>query len=428
VSDVRVCRSACIALVIGLLLPGHHPAAAQPSALVLVDRDVSVGAGATLSAAAGLFVESAEDRFVPSRLFEERGIARRSGNIAYRTARLLYFDWPQEAWLLVASHEVFGHGARVRELFGGYVRYQIDAPGPYGAGGGVTFYEIGRDVTVHDLQAISVAGMEVNAVAAEQIAEAAFRSGRITPRTALRYLGFELDAFDYIQGTRDDDDRAGHDVADFLELYNLGAEVAGADLLPARTLRRHALVSLANPMLVSAAIGIGRYLATGAADSPVLALGVGPVRMMPVMRYRLTPFGPEWSMTNDMAVGSGTGQVSVRVGRAPLTRPIGVGVAYSGFTVGAWRLGVTLEGWRQPPLARGATSDFGLSLIGRDLEWGGRVRARAESPLAVLWGANAPLMLVIDAGLKSNGFAPGEPIEPGLVLRAGFRIPLDWRR
>jgi hypothetical protein len=428
VSDVRICRAACIALVIGLLLDGHHPASAQPSALVLVDRDLSVGAGATLAAAAGLFVETVEQPLVPNRLFEEQGVARRSGNIAYRAARLVYFDWPQEAWLLVANHEVFGHGARVRELFGGYVRYRIDAPGPYGAGGGATFYEIGPDVTVHDLQAISVAGMEVNAVAAEQIAAMAFGTGRISSRTAIRYLGFELDAFDYIRGTLDEDDRGGHDVADFIELYNLGAEIVDAEPLTARTLRRQTLVSLANPMLVSAVIGIGRYLATGVTDSPVLALGIGPVRMMPVTRYRLTPFGPEWALTSDVAIGAHVGQVSVRVGRAPLARPFGAGVSYSGLRVGAWLLGVALQGWRQPPLARGATPDFGLSLIGRDLDWGGRVRVRAESPLAKLGWSDSPLTLVVDAGLKSNGFVVGEPIEPGLVLRAGFGIPIDWRR
>ena len=427
-SDVRVGRAGCIALVIGLLLSHHHPASAQSSALVLVDRDLSIGAGATLANAAGRMVEAAENALVPQRLFEERGLGRRSGNIAYRTARLLYFDWPQEAWLLVASHEVFGHGARVRELFGGYVRYRIDAPGPYGGGGGVTFYEIGPDVTVHDLQAVSIAGMEVNAVAAAQIASAAFDAGRLTPRTALRYLGFELDAFDYIRGTRDEESRAGHDVSDFLELYNLGAEAAGGEPLTARHLRHQALASLANPMLVSAMIAIGRHVVTGASDGPVLALRIGPVRLMPVMRYRLAPFGPEWAVTSGVAAGRGTAEVSVRLGRAPLTRPFGVGVAYSGLTAGAWQLSVALEGWRQPPLARGATADFGLSLIGRDLEWGGRLRARAESPLAPLWWSDAPLVLVVDAGLKSNGFVPGEPIDPGLVLRAGLGIPIGWRR
>ena len=428
-SDVRVCRTACLVLVIGVLLLADHPATAQPSGVVvLVDEDLSVGAGATLANAAGFVVETFEQQFVPVRLFEERGLARRTGNIAYRTGRLLYFDWPQEAWLLVANHEVFGHGGRIRELFGGFVRYRLDAPSPYGGGGGVTTFQVGADVTVHDLQAISVAGMEVNAVAAEQMATSVFASGRLSARTALRYLGFELDAFDYIRGTDDDEDRPGHDVADFLEIYNIGAEVAEAEPLTARTLRREALLSLANPMIVSAALSIGRYLATGAPDSPVLALRVGPFRMMPVVRYRLAPFGTEWTVTNDVGGGAGTGQVSVRVGRAPLTRPFGIGVAYSGLSVGAWRVGIALEGWRQPPLARGATADFGLGVIGNDLEWGGRVRARAESPLIGLWWTESPLLLIVDAGLKSNGFAPGEPIEPGLVLRAGFGIPIDWRR
>jgi hypothetical protein len=409
------------------LLSTQHSAAGQ-TAEVLVDRDLTVGAGATLAAAAGAAVELAQDLVVPTRLFDEQGVGRRSANITYRTLRLLYFDRPQEAWLLVANHEVFGHGGRVRELLDGRVWYRVDAPQPYGRGGGVTFYQIDRDVTAHELQAISVAGMEVNAVAAEQMAGRAFASGRITARTAVRYLGFELDGFDYIQHTGDEPERPGHDVSDFLELYNIGAGLVDAEPLTARTLRRQSLLSLANPMIASAAFSIARYVATGRRDGPVFALPVGAVRVMPVLRYRLTPFGPEWALTSDISgpwAPGGTARLGVRVGRAPHERPFGVSAAYAGLRLRRWQMTVGLEGWKQPPLARGANPDFGLSLVGGALEWGGMIHARAESPLASAWWTSSPLTLIVDATLKSNGYAPGERIEPGLVLRAGIGLPLD---
>ena len=154
---------------------------------VLVDRDMSAGSGATLVNAVGEAVAAIEDRFVPRRLFEERGVGRRTANIAYRTARLLLFDKPQEDWLLVANHEVFGHGARIRELFGGFVGYHLDAPEPYGDGGGVTFYELPDGFTVHELQAVSIGGMEVNGVAAEQN-----RASRIRQRADFAAVGVAL--------------------------------------------------------------------------------------------------------------------------------------------------------------------------------------------------------------------------------------------
>jgi hypothetical protein len=394
---------------------------------VLVDRDLTVGAGATLVNAIGDVAASVQGRYIPDRLFDERGASRRSVNIGYRLLRLLFFDLPQEQWLLVASHEVAGHGGRVREFFEGGVRYHIDPPPPYGGGGGVTVFGIERDFTVHEIQSVSVAGMEVNAVAARQIAQRGFTSGRLSPRAALRYLGFELDVFEYIQRTGDEPERPGHDVGDFLELYNLMAEVAGAETLSPRTLRRQSWVSLANPMVASAAVTIARYLMTGTPDGPVFAIPIGATRVMPALRYRLTPFGPEWELASDATWRHHAARAAVRVGRAPLTRPWGVSLGYSGLTVRAWRLDLGVDVWRQPPLALGARSDFGFGVSGDDLEWGGQLRARAESPLVGVWWSRTPATLIVDAGLKSLGFVPGDPLGEGLVLRAGLGLPLGRR-
>ena len=39
-------------------------------------------------------------------------------------------DMPQDHLLMVVAHEVFGHGARFRELGDGRIRYGFDAPHP----------------------------------------------------------------------------------------------------------------------------------------------------------------------------------------------------------------------------------------------------------------------------------------------------------
>lgn len=410
-------------IVIGALAALQHPVAGQTLDL-LVDPDLTVGSGATLAVAAGEAVETAEDLVVPVRLFEEHGTARRSANIAYRAARLLYFDWPQESWLSVANHEVFGHGGRVRELLDGRLWYRVGAPHPYGRGGGATFFELDRDVTVHELQAISIAGMEVNAVAARAISGRAFAAEVVSARTALRYLGFELDVFDYIQKTGDDPEPPGHDVSDFLEIYNIGADVADDDPIEPRRLRRQSLASLANPMIASAVFAIARYVATGEREGPVFAIPVAHLRIMPALRYRLTPFGPEWAITSDVDTGDAIVRASLRIGRAPHTRPFGLSATYDGLMLRNWRVAVRVDGWKHPPLGRGVNPDFGLGLVGEDLEWGGLIGARAESPLTSSWWTGNPLTLIVDARLKSNGFAPGEPLASGLVLRAGLGVPV----
>jgi hypothetical protein len=419
-----LCAGALIAVMVS------SEAAAQTAAQVtpaLVDRDLTVGAGATLAVAAGDLVARLESAVVPDRIVDEHGVVRRTADVAYRSAKLLFFDKPQEDWLMVANHEVFGHGGRVRELFDGYLQFHIDAPKPYGDGGGVTTYAPERDPTVHELQAVSVAGMEVNSVGAAILSRRAFRERMLTPRAALRYLLFELDGFDYIQHTSDEPQRPGHDVSDFVVLYNLSAGAAGADEISPEKLRHESWISLANPMIASAVISIGGYLATGRTETHVLALPVAGWDVMPAMRYRLAPFGTEWAIVTDVAKGRRSGQLNVRSGRAPLTHPWGISAILDGFQWSGWTFEIGGDVWRQPPLALGAVPDFGIDVVGKELEWGGAARVRFESPGVRLWKSAPAVSLVIDGGGKSQGFIAGEPLDGGLVLRAGLGLPLGRR-
>jgi len=41
-----------------------------------------------------------------------------------------------------------------------------------------------------------------------------------------------------------------------------------------------------------------------------------------------------------------------------------------------------------------------------------------------LWKNPVPVSLIIDAAVKSSGFVPGDPLDGGLVFRAGLGLPL----
>src|ERR1700741_1701135 len=88
---------------------------------LLVDRDMTPGAGATVTIALARLVARVEDRFVPLKLGGARAKLPRGVNATYRLAKLVLFDDPQENWFRVANHEVFGHGGRLRELFDGHI-------------------------------------------------------------------------------------------------------------------------------------------------------------------------------------------------------------------------------------------------------------------------------------------------------------------
>jgi hypothetical protein len=93
--------------------------------------------------------------------------------------------------------------------------------------------------------------------------------------------------------------------------------------------------------------------------------------------------------------------------------------------VRGWRLELSADLWRQPPLALEAHGELALAGVGAELEWGGAVRGHLESP-PIPW-PSFPATFVVEAGGKSSGFVKGDPLDGGLVLRAGLGLPLGRR-
>ncbi len=394
--------------------------ARQVTAPVLFDRDMTVGAGASVSAMAGEVAARVEDHFIPRRLFEERGVTRRTANVAYRFFKFIYFDLPQEQWIVVANHEVFGHGARLRERFNGPIGYRIDAPVPYGHGGGETWFEFDREPSTYELLSVSAAGMEVDAVAARIVVQRAVAEGRMRPRDAMRYLGFELDTFSYIQSTGDAPEEPGHDVSDFLQEYNGLAASAGAPLLTPRTLRREALVCLANPMLAYAVYGIARYVWNGATDVRVPALSIAGVRYLPMLRYQLTPYGTELAVMNELAGLLRQTEIELRFGRFLDRTPWGIGVRQRDLVMWRdWHTDLALDLWRQPAIVASASESSTTQLHA-----GGEVRGRLKRPVGPAWFGTASPLLIVELGVKTAGYVPGEPLRAGAVARVGVGVPL----
>ena len=262
-------------------------------------------------------------------------------------------------------------------------------------------------------------GMEASAVAGDLMASRAVARGNMTARDAMRYMDFELDTLTYVLST-DDEEEPGHDVFDFVELYNELAVATGASTVEIRTLKRQALVSLANPMLVYAAWGIGRYLATGATGVGVPMLQAGGIRFLPLMRYRLTPLGTEWALVNELGGGIRPTQIEVRVGQSFDARPWGIAVRQR--QLPAWRewtADLALAVWRQPLITGSPDEPFPSPT-----RLGAHVRGRLEQPLVPVWFSAERATLIVDIGVKSAGFVPGEPLGAGLVARAGIGLPL----
>jgi hypothetical protein len=369
---------------------------------MLFDHHMTPGAGATVTIAVGRLVARAEDRFVPLKLFEEQGRLRRGANATYRLAKLALFDEPQENWFRVANHEVFGHGGRLRELFDGHIGYQLPAPPPYGRGGGATFFEFNRQPTVEEVLAVTVGGMEANYVAARSLARDALTEGTWHYRDARRYLYAEYDTLRYIRGVHDLE-KEGHDVGDFIRIYNDVAADLGETRLTARALRRDALASLANPLIAYSYYStFVSYVWGGHAYAPVPMIQVGATRYLPMARFHLTSFGTEFVIDNTFVRNGRFFDASVGIGQTIGSRTWSIGLQGTRLaSIGGWSIDGEATIWHRP-------------------EWGEQFAATVHRNLAERRGR--ALALVVQAGFKTDGYMPGDRLRQGAIVRVGAAL------
>ncbi len=411
------------ALAILSAFMSHAALAAQPESNaappplgidLLVDRSMSVAAGAATLVSLQRTLASLEDRVLSPRLFEEATLVRRALGISYRAAKFLALDLPQDHFLLVLGHEVFGHGSRLREIGAPVVRHRFDLPIPYGRGGGVTSFASPQTTTRAERLSIATSGIEAQNLMADLVGRRVLAARRVHYREAWLYLESRLGAFRYLRSVSPRS-RPSHDVAAFLADFNEGCDVPACRRLDERTVKRRALVMLADPLLAFAAYGLAvnsLFLGRPWAAMPAIRLG-DRVRYLPSARFDIAPYGSEWQTTHHLAVGERQMVISLRFGDAGRRRPWGAGIVWSGvLRPQPVRAAVRGNLWRQPPLDAPPTSPV--------LRTGGLAAMELELRVGRRRSAGGGLSVSLEGGYKSDGFVPGEALRRGPIVRAGL--------
>ena len=399
---------ACLAVLLTYATTSAAQPAAPPPAPLLIDREMSPGAGATVTNGVARLLAHGEDQFVPLRLFRDEGRLRRGTNAAYRLLKLGLFDDPQENWFRVANHEVFGHGGRLRELFDGDISYQLPPPPPYGRGGGATFFEFSRTPTVEEVLSVTVGGMEANYVMARAIAQDAITEGRWNYRDAIRYYYSEYDTIHYIRSVEPLEEE-GHDVGDFLRIYNNVATRAGEKTISARQLRRNVLVSFANPLIAYSYYSTFiSYVWQGRTTAPVPMIHFGATRYLPMARFHLTTFGTEFVLDNAFVRNGRFVDVTLTWGQTVGSRTWSIGALATRLaSVKQWTIGAEGMVWHRP-------------------DWGEQFAVTTSRTLATR--GRQSLVFVAQGGYKTDGFAPGDRLHEGVFLRVGAAVTPTSRR
>lgn len=388
-------------------------AQAQPPLAVVVDPYMMPASGAIDLLTAQQALTTVEDRWLPPRRFDESTPVTRTLGIAYRFAKWFGLDLPQDHFLMVVGHEVFGHGARLREVGASGIRYHFDAPIPYGGGGASTEFDGEVRVARADVLAVDTAGIEAQNAIADAIGRRALAGGALPYREAWLYLESRLAGLGYIRSVSPHSE-PGHDVASFLLDLNDGCDPPACQPLRGSTLKRRALLMLADPLLAASVYGwAASYLVRGdtALVVPTIPLP-RDIRYLPAIRFEMTPYGTEWTMEHNFAVDGRLTSVSVRIGDASGTRAWGVGVVADAI-VRRERVtaGVTADLWRQPALDAPPNP--------KELATGALAMGIAKLAL----GHRAPVDragVYVQGGYKSAGFVRGERLHAGPILRVGI--------
>jgi hypothetical protein len=401
-----------IACVAGLA-PGVAAAQDDRPYVVIADRDMTPAAGTADLLTVERVLADIEDRWLPPLRFDESSRLKQALGIGYRFGKWFGLDLPQDHFLMVVGHEVFGHGARLREVGAEGIEYSFDAPIPYGAGGAVTEFEGDLLVTRADALAVDTAGIEAQNVLADRIGREALAAGALHYREAWLYLESRLDGLRYIRSVSPQSPE-GHDVRSFLLDFNTDCDPPACAPLDAATLKRRALLMLADPMLAYAGYAWAvSYIAYGRSSSalPMIPLP-NDIRYLPAVRFEMTPYGTAVTVDSMFVRDRRFASVSVGVGDTGARHAWDVGVVAPD-VLGRPRLRVDLAAnlWQQPALDAPPNAQVFMT--------GGRGSVTARIPLGRQSGGAERVGLVVEGGYKSDGFVRGERLHAGPIVRVG---------
>jgi hypothetical protein len=245
--------------------------------------------------------------------------------------------------------------------------------------------------------------------------------GEIHYREASLYYFSSLDAFTYIQRTKQDldADRSGHDVADYLRRLNRHAGHYHADelLMDAKYLRSRSWINLANPFFWYALCAHYKiYVWDGNSCMTFPLVHIGGIDYLPSLRMALTPFGPEYHVESFLRAGGTVLFVDMRIGDQTFHQSWGGAglLIKNAYGKGRFSLDMSLDAWTQPAIEIGGDS---ISVESGGL--GGAVSLRGHYDLS---DSPSPVSAIVELGYKSAGFVEGYAFDSSAILMFGIGV------
>ena len=387
---------------------------------VLVDKDMSPYAGGeTLLSLEKSLIDLA-DYNMDEKYFTDKSLAGR-----LKRALELWVGWNSiNCATMIAQHEVYGHGYRIRNTPGMSVAgYSVDfAEIPPFINGAATGFNISDYTTLKEMNVVTLDGVKATEILSQQLKMKWLESGKIDGRQASLYEWTSMDATHYTSISTDtklNDIFADHgDINVYVNYMN--TLYPGANL-SVKSLKKKMRANLLDPVLFYTWYAQYKYIMGEKEFEMPMIGGV----YLPSMRCDLAPYGPEWVFQNYFK-----------------TKEHGPIYAYTkwGSLAGLDHWGAGIEApklmqWENVSL--GACVDYfdqfesNSTLTDREFSKNYRNLVVKDEGVSRVKGGSALLMgalrvpglhnveLLAQLGFKSRGYLPGYPMDEGVIARAG---------
>ena len=402
----------CWMALLGLLPPASadHPLLWDPVRSMLV--------GAVDVATTQEYIAAGEERLLSTRC--ARG---KLSGLGCRTARYLLLDHAIDHLALQTQMAFFGWGSRLGETDYSGSEYEFQLPFPYDNGEVKAIWGVrepaSRVLSFDEVLMLHTAQLEAATVLAGELSHRWVARRSVHYREAALFLKATFEPLRKIYAADSDitANSSTSDIACYIRFINKSHEKALPEdhELTIGALKRRALIGLINPFVLAAiSTGVRTYLWQGEAHSDLPMMSIAGHRFLPALHMNLSPFGPEYVLSNHLALKKRAVEFTVRIGE-PTFYYLWGGIGLH-ITPLLRRARLTadlhLDLWGQPSLTLGGDElwdtreGFGCAVL---------TRLATPSPWRRL-----PIDFLFEVGAKSAGYLEGHPLDEALMLRLGF--------
>lgn len=295
------------------------------------------------------------------------------------------------------QHEIFGHGAKLREFGASHISYTV---GFFQGSAHGSF-----DETHQKNLALMGGGIEGADVMAHTIEMDVLERSSVLTRRAWSYF-FSSGNQPFYLFFMSDLDNPTHDIVnylDYLDAYYGTPDISYEDL------QLYGLLDFFNPFLYYSFYSLGNYIVTGENHfkPPFIPFGKH-FAYLPATRLVLTPYGPEAHFLNYMKYKDYSGKLGLGARIAEQGSSFSVNGHLNSVKLLPWlSLGAQFSFWSQPVLN---LRDYYKG----EQAFGTLIKVKPSfSPLE-------NLVVQTELGYKTSGFVQGELLGAGLILRLGL--------